>query len=473
MKQGLKYGLALSLTLPLGCAFAAEQLKDDRASTLRSLETITSKVDEAPALLLLSPTQMDALRKPVEKEVTKPTRRPASKKPVAPDSASMTELKTLQAKINQLNDTLSQRDQELKQLRQAAQQDANARAEISQLKQNLEDNLQATEQMQQDLAAAAAVKSENSQNNGRLQQALEHSQQQSSVLQKQLDALAKSHNDNNQENKALQAALNESRKQAEQAQQALAALTAKAQATPALQTALDESHKQNESLQSQLAALRKEVVEPKSKSEIRDYAIGNSLAEDMLALLKERAAQGIEVDSRLALAGVQDTFAGKLKLQPEQIDSALGATEVALRQNEQQQTENTKAAGKRYFEQFAKQKQVKKEALGYLYRIDKPGKGPISADNMISVVVKESLINGKVIKDMAAADTSITQLLSSYPPIFRSALLKLQNHGSITMVVPPALAYGDKGLPPDIPPGSTMIYNVRILDIAQPATPAK
>ena len=357
MKQGLKYGLALSLTLPLGCAFAADQLKDDRAGTLRSLEVITSKVDEAPALLLLAPEQLDALRQPVEKEVTKPAKRPSSNKPRAPDSAPMSELKTLQAKINRLNDTVSQQEQELKQLRQAAQQDANARTEISQLKQNLQDNLQATEQMQQDLAAAAAVKGENSQNNGRLQQALEHSQQQSSALQKQLDALAKSYNDNNQENKALQAALNESRKQ-------------------------------SESLQSQLAVQHKDVVEPKSKSEIRDYAIGSSLAEDMLALLKERAAQGIEVDNRLALAGVQDAFAGKLKLPQEQIEAALGATEVALRQNEKQQTENTKAAGKRYIEQFAKQKQVKKEALGYLYHIDTLGEGPIGADNMISVVVK-------------------------------------------------------------------------------------
>jgi epidermal growth factor receptor substrate 15 len=33
------------------------------------------------------------------------------------------------------------------------------------------------------------------------------------------------------------------------------------------------------------------------------------------------------------------------------------------------------------------------------------------------------------------------------------------------MVVPPSLAYGDKGLPPDILPGSTMVYNVTILDV--------
>lgn len=474
MKLGLKYGLAFSLTLPMGCAWGADQLKDDRTSTLQALEAITSQESEAPALLLLSPAQLDAIGPPAERKVSKP----ATKSKTTGESAS------LQAQIKQLNATLSQRDQELQQLRQAALQDADARAEVEQLKQTLQDNLQATEKMQQDLVAASAAKGENSNENGKLQQALDQSRQQSSALQKQLAVLAKAQTDNGQENKALQAELNDSRKQAEQAQQALAELTAKTNAKPILQIALDESLQnqltmmkvaneqqqvENNRLQQQLASPQQEIIEPKSELEIRDYAIGNSLAEDMLALLKERAAQGVEVDTRLALAGVQDTFSGKLKLQQEQIDKALDDSEKLVYHNEQQQKLDTEKAGARYIEQFTKQKQVKKQALGYFYRIDKAGKGAIGENNMISVVVKESLVNGKVVKDMEAAGTSITQLLNSYPPIFRTAISQLQNHGSITMVVPPNLAYGDKGLPPDIPPGSTMIYNVRILDV----TPGK
>ncbi|HGM5490319.1 TPA: FKBP-type peptidyl-prolyl cis-trans isomerase N-terminal domain-containing protein [Serratia fonticola] len=471
MKLGLKYGLALSLTLPVGSALGAEQLKDDRASTLQALEAITSQESEAPALLLLSPSQPNTLSPPAERKMSTP-------------SAKTRESAALQAQIKQLNAALAQRDKELQQLRQAAQQDADARAEVSQLKKTLQENLQAAERMQQDMVAAATVKGEHSNENGRLQQALDQSRQQSSALQKQLAALAKAHSDNSQENKALHATLNDSRQQTEQAKQALAELAAKTPAKTILQIALEESMQnqltllkvaneqqqvENSRLQHQLATQPRETIELKSELEIRDYAIGTSLAEDMLALLKQRADQGVEVDSRLALAGVQDTFTGKLKLQPEQIDKALEASEKLLRRNEQQQKLGTEEAGARYIEQFAKQKQVKKEALGYFYRIDQVGEGAIGTNNMISVTVKESLINGKVIKDMQAAGSSVTQLLSSYPPIFRTAISKLQNHGSITMVVPPSLAYGDKGLPPDIPPGSTMIYNVRILDV----TPGK
>ncbi|KFK94000.1 FKBP-type peptidyl-prolyl cis-trans isomerase N-terminal domain-containing protein [Serratia sp. Ag1] len=577
MKPGLKYGFFFTLTLPLSCAFGADKLQDDMRSTLESLNAITSQVDETPALLLLTPSQLEAATPPpIEKRSpTKSTRSAQSKRASEAQSAPVAELKALQAKINQLNTSLSQRDQELKQLRQVAQQDADARAEIAQLKQNLQDNLRATEQMQQDLAAATAAKSEVKQDTGRLQQALDKSQQQSASLQKQLEALALSQNEKNKQSQLLQTQLNESRKQNEEVQKTLAVLTAKASEkeqkasalqkqleamtvaqtgksseqdalkaqlaqskqqseaaqqqlamltnkaaeseqqvaalkkqletlsasqsdkakdNQALQAALDQSRKQSDELQSQLVALRDSasekmrdysaleqqlsalqkaqndaVVEPKTESEIRDYAIGSSLADDMLALLKEKTAQGIKVDSRLALAGVQDTFSGKIKLQQEQINKALQATEVELSANEKQRTQETEAAGLRYIAQFKKQKQVKKDASGYFYRIDNAGKGKIDDTSIVSVVVKESLTNGKVIKDMEAAGTSIRQPLGSYPPMFKTALSQLQNHGSMTMVVPPNLAYGDKGLPPDIPPGSTMVYNVKILDVVAPA----
>ncbi|WP_254913865.1 FKBP-type peptidyl-prolyl cis-trans isomerase, partial [Klebsiella pneumoniae] len=73
--------------------------------------------------------------------------------------------------------------------------------------------------------------------------------------------------------------------------------------------------------------------------------------------------------------------------------------------------------------------------------------------------------------DMEAKDQALTQKLDAYPPVFREPLKRLQNHGSVTLVVPPEKAYGSKGLPPKIPPGATMVYSVRIVD-SQPE-PAK
>jgi FKBP-type peptidyl-prolyl cis-trans isomerase len=54
-------------------------------------------------------------------------------------------------------------------------------------------------------------------------------------------------------------------------------------------------------------------------------------------------------------------------------------------------------------------------------------------------------------------------------------LQKINKGGKIRLYVPPQLAYGDEGRP-GIPPGSTLIFDVELLDItptpAAPETPA-
>ncbi|MBE4916870.1 FKBP-type peptidyl-prolyl cis-trans isomerase, partial [Enterobacter cloacae complex sp. P4RS] len=52
-----------------------------------------------------------------------------------------------------------------------------------------------------------------------------------------------------------------------------------------------------------------------------------------------------------------------------------------------------------------------------------------------------------------------------YPPLFKSALSHVNNHGEIRIVVPPALAYGERGRLPDILPNSTMIYDIKVIDV--------
>ncbi|WP_179121722.1 FKBP-type peptidyl-prolyl cis-trans isomerase, partial [Salmonella enterica] len=95
---------------------------------------------------------------------------------------------------------------------------------------------------------------------------------------------------------------------------------------------------------------------------------------------------------------------------------------------------------------------------GFWYQITYEGDGDrLKPDDTIDVVVEESLINGKVVSDMDRAGNSLRQKVREFPPVFAAGLARLKNHGQITLVVPPELAYGDKGYPPDVPPGATMI----------------
>ncbi|SMB54017.1 Peptidyl-prolyl cis-trans isomerase [Serratia proteamaculans] len=202
-----------------------------------------------------------------------------------------------------------------------------------------------------------------------------------------------------------------------------------------------------------------------SDADKQAYAAGVSLGRDILQLQEENRRLGIEADRPRLLAGIADTLAGKTRLDDAAIGSALQAADAVLQQAQQQRQQALRQDGKAYLADFARQPGVQKDALGFYYRVDYAGSGQIAASDSVDIVVRESLPGGQVIKDMELAGTVISQPLAQYPPLFRAAIGKLNKHGSMTLVVPPALAYGDKGSPPAIPPGATMIYTLRVADV--------
>lgn len=241
----------------------------------------------------------------------------------------------------------------------------------------------------------------------------------------------------------------------------------------ALAASLTRAEQRSASLTAQLAqqrqrvdtllAERRQAAEAPvlaSEADKQAYAAGVSLGRDILHLQQENRRAGLEADRQLLLAGIADTLAGRLRLDEAAIDGALRAAQQRL-----QQTQAPPLDGKAYLADFARQEGVKRDALGFYYRVDYAGSGAIGADDRVDIVVRESLTDGRVIKDMELAGTVISQPLTRYPPLFRAAIEKLQRHGSITLVVPPALAYGKQGSPPAIPPDATMIYTLRIADV--------
>ncbi len=197
------------------------------------------------------------------------------------------------------------------------------------------------------------------------------------------------------------------------------------------------------------------------------YAIGASMGTEALNVLTTRRTQGVNVDAGLVLQGIEDAFSGQLRLGEQERNKALFDISQQVFQNLNKIEQKNISAGQKYQQAFARKKGVVFKE-GVYSRIDYPGKGKISGNDLVTVVIKEMLTDGTVINDMETKDQALTQKLDAYPPVFRGPLKRLQNHGSVTLVVPPDKAYGSKGLPPKIPPGATMVYSVRIVD-SQPA----
>lgn len=224
------------------------------------------------------------------------------------------------------------------------------------------------------------------------------------------------------------------------------------------------------SVQSKTRSGESAAAKLSASGEQQAYAIGASMGAEALNVLTTRRTQGITVDAGLVLRGIEDAFSGQLRLGEQERNKALFDVSQQVFQNLNKIEQKNISAGKKYQQAFARKKDVVFKD-GVYSRVDYPGKGKISGNDLVTVVIKEMLTDGTVINDMEAKDQALTQKLDAYPPVFRGPLQRLQNHGSLTLVVPPEKAYGSKGLPPKIPPGATMVYSVRIVD-SQPA-PAK
>ncbi len=224
------------------------------------------------------------------------------------------------------------------------------------------------------------------------------------------------------------------------------------------------------SVQSKTRSGESAAAKLSASGEQQAYAIGASMGSEALNVLTTRRTQGVTVDAGLVLQGIEDAFRGQLRLGEQERNNALFDVSQQVFQNLNKIEQKNISAGKKYQQAFARKKDVVFKE-GVYSRVDYPGKGKISGNDLVTVVIKEMLTDGTVINDMEAKDQALTQKLDAYPPVFREPLKRLQNHGSVTLVVPPEKAYGSKGLPPKIPPGATMVYSVRIVD-SQPE-PAK
>ena len=105
-------------------------------------------------------------------------------------------------------------------------------------------------------------------------------------------------------------------------------------------------------------------------------------------------------------------------------------------------------------------------ASGLQFRVVKEGEGPSPTASDIALVHYTGMLeDGKVF------DTSEGKQPLPLPvgpggsiPGFSEGLQKMQKGGEYILKIPPALAYGERGVPGAIPPNATLTFEVRLLD---------
>jgi len=134
--------------------------------------------------------------------------------------------------------------------------------------------------------------------------------------------------------------------------------------------------------------------------------------------------------------------------------------------------EKNSAENTTFFTKLKENKAIVALPSGLNYEIVSQGAGatPTPAQT-VKVHYTGTLVDGTVFDSSVQRGEPAEFQLDQVIPGWTEGLQKLSKGGKIKLYVPPQLAYGDDGRP-GIPPGSTLIFDVELLDIKDAPSPA-
>ncbi len=122
--------------------------------------------------------------------------------------------------------------------------------------------------------------------------------------------------------------------------------------------------------------------------------------------------------------------------------------------------------GNKFRTDFAKNKGVKTTKSGLLYRVENAGEGDaIKETDTVKVHYTGKLPNGKVFDSSVERDQPVEFRLDQVIKGWTEGLQLVKKGGKIQLVIPPELGYGEQGAGASIPPNSTLIFDVEVLDV--------
>lgn len=503
-----------------------QTLNDITAQSSEIPALLTGKTIDLPPAVVEKPAKSKPVKKAIHAEIMNASKSPISIS-VQENSAlqkklvdTQKQLDSVQQQWKDANQQLEEKAQQLEQLRSTQKVDTTAASDLKKSQVENQKQIDALKAEISVLTAAqvtnqlelAAAKTRDSQDVSQLKKSLADAQDQRKSLIEQIATLTASQMANT---KALDAAKSgnaaavETLKQslikretestdlkkslanaqsqatalnkqvaeltAAQTENANAQTAAKADADKViaqLKTSLTESqaqttalNKQVESLQSASEASPISTTVPESEDQLRAYSLGTLWGQEIRGALANVQSNGFTPDLKQVVSGVSDSIRGEFKVPKEKIMAQLDSMNKQVLASQQKTSETTENEGDKFITDFSKQAGVKQSEMGYYYRVLDAGRGKIKPDEVVSVSVKESLSNGNVIKDMAKTKQVVTLPAAQFPPVFATSIALVGSHGKVQIVVPPELAYGDRGQPPQIPPKSTMVYEITVQDV--------
>lgn len=200
--------------------------------------------------------------------------------------------------------------------------------------------------------------------------------------------------------------------------------------------------------------------EPTTDDQKTLYALGLAMSQSLGTFTLS------ESELEFVKAGITD---GVLKRPPKVELQTYG---VKIQQLQQARSaalaEGEKKAGAAFLAKAAAESGATKTASGLVIKTIKPGKGasPKTTDT-VKVHYHGTLIDGTVFDSSVQRGEPATFPLGNVIPCWTEGLQQIKVGGKSRLVCPANLAYGDRGAPPQIKPGATLVFEVELLDIVK------
>jgi FKBP-type peptidyl-prolyl cis-trans isomerase FkpA len=131
-----------------------------------------------------------------------------------------------------------------------------------------------------------------------------------------------------------------------------------------------------------------------------------------------------------------------------------------------------KEKSKSFLEAAAKEPGAQKTDSGLIFIPIKEGTGEQpKASDIVKVHYEGKLTNGEIFDSSVKRGQPAEFPLGNVIPCWTEGVQKIKVGGKAKLVCPSSIAYGDRGSPPKIPGGATLVFEVELLEI-KPAPPA-